>query len=98
MLNNNGGNIFRFIGDKTLMAQSIDFFTTPNNSNIELLAKAHGLDYLNCNSFETLDSSLQKLYGSKTCTVLEIFTNADLNTENYSGYFKNLKNCFNSAL
>lgn len=98
VLNNNGGNIFRFIGDKTLMAQSIDFFTTPNNSNIELLAKAHGLDYLNCNSFETLDSSLQKLYGSKTCTVLEIFTNADLNTENYSGYFKNLKNCFNSAL
>lgn len=97
VLNNNGGNIFRFIGDKALMEQSIDFFTTPNNSKIELLLKAHGVEYINCNSFETLDSNLQKLFDSKTCTVLEIFTNADINTENYSGYFKNFKKCSNSG-
>ena len=98
VLNNNGGNIFRFIGDKALMEQSIDFFTTPTYTRIELLLKAHGVNYIACNNFETLDSSLQELFESKTCTVLEIFTDADINTENYSGYFKNLKNNSKSTM
>ena len=98
VLNNNGGNIFRFIGDKALMEQSIDFFTTPTCTRIELLLKAHGVNYIACNNFETLDSSLQELFESKTCTVLEIFTDADINTENYSGYFKNLKNNSKSTM
>jgi 2-succinyl-5-enolpyruvyl-6-hydroxy-3-cyclohexene-1-carboxylate synthase len=92
VLNNNGGNIFRFIGDKQLMERSLDFFTTPHNVKIKALVEAYGLNYLVCNQTEELEENLQQFFKSDKATVLEIFTNADLNTENYMNYFKNLKN------
>jgi len=91
VLNNNGGNIFRLIGDKELMASSLDFFTTPHQVKIKSLVEAYGLEYLACDKDEELVASLNKLFETEKATVLEIFTDSDLNTENYKGYFKNLK-------
>jgi 2-succinyl-5-enolpyruvyl-6-hydroxy-3-cyclohexene-1-carboxylate synthase len=91
VMNNNGGNIFRFIGDKQLMEKSLDFFTTPHQVKIKALVEAFGLDYLGCNETENLSSNIDKLLNSPKATVLEIFTDADLNTQNYKGYFKNIK-------
>lgn len=91
VLNNNGGNIFRFIGDKKLMEKSLDFFTTPHQVKIKSLVEAFGLEYLVCDKTEDLETSLKTLFISDKATVLEIFTDADLNTENYMGYFKNIK-------
>ncbi len=91
VLNNNGGNIFRFIGDKQLMEKSLDFFTTPHKVNIKSLVEAYGLDYLACDTTEELENKIENLLVSEKATVLEIFTDSDLNTENYKGYFKNIK-------
>lgn len=91
VLNNNGGNIFRFIGDKQLMEKSLDFFTTPHQVRIKSLVEAFGLQYLVCDKTEDLETSLKTLFISDKATVLEIITDADLNTENYKGYFENLK-------
>jgi 2-succinyl-5-enolpyruvyl-6-hydroxy-3-cyclohexene-1-carboxylate synthase len=91
VMNNNGGNIFRFIGDKELMANSLDFFTTPHQVKIKALVEAYGLNYLVCNKTEELETSISILFNANKPTVLEIFTDADLNTENYKGYFSNLK-------
>jgi len=91
VLNNNGGNIFRFIGNKELMANSLDFFTTPHQVDIKSLVKAYGLDYMSCSEAEELEKSLSCFFDADKATVLEIFTDADLNTENYKGYFRNLK-------
>lgn len=91
VLNNNGGNIFRFIGDKQLMEKNLDFFTTPHKVNIKSLVEAYGLDYLACDTSEELENKIEKLLVSEKATVLEIFTDSDLNTENYKGYFKNIK-------
>lgn len=91
VLNNNGGNIFRFIGDKQLMEKSLDFFTTPHHVKIKSLVDAFGLKYLVCDKTEDLETSLTTLFNADRATVLEIFTDADLNTENYKGYFKNLR-------
>ena len=91
VINNNGGNIFRFIGDKELMKHSLDFFTTPHHVKIRSLTDAYGLDYLSCDKTEELPAVLQTLFQSDKATVLEIFTDSDLNTENYQGYFKNIK-------
>jgi len=91
VMNNNGGNIFRFIGDKELMANSLDFFTTPHQVKIKSLVEAYGLEYLTCDKDEELILSLNAFFESEKATVLEIFTNSDLNTENYKGYFRNLK-------
>ena len=91
VLNNNGGNIFRFIGNKELMANSLDFFTTPHTVKIKALVEAYGLKYLTCGKTEDLASSIKNLIESNKATVLEVFTDADLNTENYKGYFGSLK-------
>jgi len=91
VLNNNGGNIFRFIGDKQLMEKSLDFFTAPHKVNIKSLVEAYGLNYLACDTTEELENKIENLLVSEKATVLEIFTDSDLNTENYKGYFKNIK-------
>ena len=90
-MNNNGGNIFRFIGDKKLMENSLEFFTTPHQVNIKSLVEAYGLDYLTCKKTEDLSTSINSLLNAPKATVLEVFTDADLNTENYSGYFRNIR-------
>lgn len=91
VMNNNGGNIFRFIGDKQLMEKSLNFFTTPHRAKIKSLVEAYGLDYLECSTTEDLQASINALLSASKATVLEIITDADLNTENYKGYFKNIK-------
>jgi len=91
VMNNNGGNIFRFIGDKELMEKSLDFFTTPHHVKIKPLVEAYGLDYMACNTTENLGKSIVNLLKSDKATVLEVFTDSDLNTENYKGYFKNIR-------
>ena len=91
VMNNNGGNIFRFIGDKELMKKSLDYFTTPHKVNIKSLVEAYGLDYLECDKIENLSASINTLLNAPKATVLEIFTDADLNTENYKGYFQKIK-------
>lgn len=92
VMNNNGGNIFRFIGDKELMADSIDFFCTPHQVKIKSLVEAYGLDYLACKEADKLDNCLNSLLKTNRATVLEVFTDSDLNTNNYKGYFLNIKN------
>ncbi len=91
VMNNNGGNIFRFIGDKELMANSIDFFTTPHNVKIKSLTEAYGLEYICCTKTYDLSEAIYKLLNSEKATVLEVFTDSDLNTENYKGYFQKIK-------
>ena len=92
VMNNNGGNIFRFIGDTQLMKTSEQFFTTPHHVKIKSLVEAYGLKYIACKQDSEQVNALKELFASEQATVLEIFTDADLNTENYKGYFRNIKN------
>ena len=91
VMNNNGGNIFRFIGDKELMKNSLDFFTTPHQVQLKSLTEAYGLKYFSCTETNELPGAIDKLLNAEKATVLEVFTDSDLNTENYKGYFKNIK-------
>ena len=91
VMNNNGGNIFKFIGDPQLMSDCETYFTTPHHVNIKSLVEAYGLEYTVCKRSEELEEKLITLFNSSKATVLEIFTDAVLNTENYKGYFRNIK-------
>lgn len=91
VMNNNGGNIFRFIGDKELMANSIDFFTTPHHVEIKSLAAAYGIAYMSCDTAVELEKSIGQFLQADKATVLEIMTDCELNTENYRGYFQKIK-------
>jgi len=92
VMNNNGGNIFRFIGDTQLMKSCEAFFTTPHHVHIKSLVEAYGLKYIACHTDAEQVEALSELFASDKAAVLEIFTDADLNTANYKGYFKNIKN------
>jgi 2-succinyl-5-enolpyruvyl-6-hydroxy-3-cyclohexene-1-carboxylate synthase len=72
------------------MQNSLDFFTTPHHVKIKSLVEAYGLHFLTCDKTDELETSIKKLLNAPKATVLEIFTDADLNTENYKGYFKNI--------
>lgn len=91
VMNNNGGNIFQFIGNKELMKDSLPFFTTPHNVKLKPLTEAYGLQYLSCEKADDLSLKIETLLSSEKATVLEIFTDSNLNTENYNGYFRNIK-------
>lgn len=91
VMNNNGGNIFQFIGNKELMKDSLPFFTTPHNVKLKPLTEAYGLQYLSCKKADDLSLKIETLLSSEKATVLEIFTDSNLNTENYNGYFRNIK-------
>jgi thiamine pyrophosphate-dependent acetolactate synthase large subunit-like protein len=54
--------------------------------------EAYGLEYLACDKGEELVESIESLFKANKATVLEVFTDSDLNTENYKGYFRNIKN------
>jgi len=91
VMNNNGGNIFKFIGDPQLMKSCEQFFTTPHHVNIKSLVEAYGLEYMVCDKTQELEGKMTSLFNATKATVLEIFTDAELNTANYKGYFKNIK-------
>ena len=68
------------------------FFTTPHHVNIKSLVEAYGLKYIACHNDAEQVDALTELFAADQAAVLEIFTNSDLNTANYKGYFKNIKN------
>jgi len=91
VMNNNGGNIFKFIGDSQFMSGCEKYFTTPHHVNVKSLVEAYGLEYFGCNQIEGLGDNLIALFNSSKASVLEVFTDAELNTENYKGYFENIR-------
>ncbi|MDR0811201.1 MAG: 2-succinyl-5-enolpyruvyl-6-hydroxy-3-cyclohexene-1-carboxylic-acid synthase [Paludibacter sp.] len=88
VLNNNGGNIFKNIANHETIARCEDFFTTPHNVQIKHLAAAFCVDYLLCNEFSDLECKIIELLKNDKCSVLEIVTDSEINTENYLKYFE----------
>ena len=58
---------------------------------IKPLVEAYGLNYLTCEKDEDLSPCIARLLQSDKASVLEMFTDSDLNTENYKGYFRTIK-------
>ncbi len=73
------------------MKNNLHFFTTPHQVQIKLLVEAYGVDYLNCNEAADLSGKIEQLLNSANATVLEVFTDSELNTENYKKYFQHIK-------
>lgn len=92
ILNNNGGNIFRIIGNSELTEDCEEFLTTPHQIDIRALAKAYGVHYIQCVNEEKLNLGLRELYESKVCTIMEVMTKPEVNTKLYKHYFERIKN------
>jgi 2-succinyl-5-enolpyruvyl-6-hydroxy-3-cyclohexene-1-carboxylic-acid synthase len=91
VMNNNGGNIFRNIANKETIANCEHFFTTPHNVKIKHLTAAYGVDYICCEKYDDLENKIAELINTNKCTVLEVFTGAEINTRNYFDCFEKIK-------
>jgi 2-succinyl-5-enolpyruvyl-6-hydroxy-3-cyclohexene-1-carboxylate synthase len=89
IVNNGGGNIFRFLEGPSKIKGFETFFETHIEKDLKILCDFYGLQYINAvNESETIES-LHLLLQSETCSVLEISTprfENDLILKNYFNF------------
>jgi 2-succinyl-5-enolpyruvyl-6-hydroxy-3-cyclohexene-1-carboxylate synthase len=87
VLNNGGGAIFRLIDGPGQMPEREEFLETRHNRNARLLCEDMNVEYAQASNFEELETELIKFYQpSNTPKVLEVFTDAEINTQKFKEY------------
>ncbi len=89
VINNGGGDIFRFIPGPDTSAQREPFFATAHHWKAEMLAKAFGLRYFKAGNEAELTSQLPDFYRENDRpALLEIFTTTAENAQVLKDYFR----------
>lgn len=93
VIHNGGGNIFSLIKGPGESSAFKQHFFAENTHKAESLAKAFGLDYFSAGNEEELGGALKEFYSTlqEKIALLEIFTNADINTKTFRGLFQHCK-------
>ncbi len=93
VINNGGGNIFSLIKGPGESPAFNQHFFAENKFNAQGIAQTFGLDYLSAENKKELQDSLAALYSPtrKKPAILEIFTDAEVNTKTFRGLFKFVK-------
>ena len=90
VINNGGGNIFRIISGPS-NSNSLEFFETPSTKSTEHFCKTYSIDYIRINAEQNIEQKFKELLDSKSCTVLEIFTDGKASAESYKELFRKLR-------
>ena len=89
VINNAGGEIFRFIGSTASLASREEYFSVRPVMNLGLLAEAYGMEYLHADSSKTLTERLALFFKpSLRPKVLEVAVPPDISARTLSDYFK----------
>ncbi|MBK9194025.1 MAG: hypothetical protein IPO17_03365 [Flavobacteriales bacterium] len=92
VIDNGGGNIFRYIEGPDKDPELLKWFEAPHTRNIEKLVKSYDLPYYHANDQASLVIGLDKLYASHTKpAVLHITTDAHTSPKVLREYFTNLR-------
>ncbi len=92
VINNGGGDIFRFIPGPDKAVQRESFFATAHHWKAEMLAKTFNMRYFKAGNIAELTSQLPEFYEEKECpALLEIFTNEMKNAQILKDYFDFLR-------
>lgn len=95
VLNNNGGDIFRIIGNTRHLTECEELMAMPKNnmSSIRAMALANGFEYLHVRSERELNDALSTVTNGerKHPLLIEIDTSDVNNADVYLGYMKFLK-------
>ena len=92
IIDNGGGNIFRYIDGPDKDPDLLKWFEAPHTRNIEKLVKSYDLSYYHANDQASLVIGLDKLYASHTKpAVLHITTDALTSPKVLREYFTNLR-------
>jgi 2-succinyl-5-enolpyruvyl-6-hydroxy-3-cyclohexene-1-carboxylate synthase len=93
VINNKGGNIFSLIKGPGDSPAFREHFFTENKAKAAGIAKTFGLDYFKAEHAEELETALAGFYsaGQQRPALLEIFTDAEINTKTFRGLFRFVK-------
>ena len=93
VIHNGGGNIFGMIKGPSESPAFKEHFFTENKYSAEGIAKTFGLDYFNATTKTELEMALDNFYSTELnkAAILEIFTDAELNTKVFRELFKTVK-------
>ena len=92
VIDNGGGNIFRYIDGPDKDPEMLPWFEAPHTRSIEQLVKSFGLPYIHANDHASLESGLDKLYANHDKpAVLHITTDALTSPKVLRDYFHQLK-------
>ncbi|NNF21354.1 MAG: 2-succinyl-5-enolpyruvyl-6-hydroxy-3-cyclohexene-1-carboxylate synthase, partial [Saprospiraceae bacterium] len=93
IINNSGGSIFRIIPGPSGTSQLEKFFEARHDFSAEHLAKFYGLDYQRAEDTEKLKEVLSTFFDSSKSgiSILEIFTDNELNPKVLESYFEYIK-------
>jgi 2-succinyl-5-enolpyruvyl-6-hydroxy-3-cyclohexene-1-carboxylate synthase len=94
VIHNGGGNIFSMIKGPADSPAFAEHFFAGNTHKAEVLAKAFGLDYFSASDDSELENALKEFYSPEQPKValMEIFTDAEVNTRVFRELFKKVKN------
>jgi 2-succinyl-5-enolpyruvyl-6-hydroxy-3-cyclohexene-1-carboxylate synthase len=93
VVNNGGGGIFRIIDGPGKYREYREFFETPNELTLELLAKMHDVTYTAVKNSEELNRSLLSFYHDDShAKLLEIFTDQETNAREFKSYIELMRN------
>jgi 2-succinyl-5-enolpyruvyl-6-hydroxy-3-cyclohexene-1-carboxylate synthase len=93
VIHNGGGNIFSMIKGPGDSPAFKEHFFTENKYSAEGIANTFRLDYFKASAKDELENALQKFYSpeQKDAAILEVFTDAELNTKIFRELFKFIK-------
>ncbi len=92
VVDNGGGNIFRYIDGPDKDAELLPWFEAPHTRSIERLVKSFGLPYFQANDHASLEAGLDKLYAQhEKPAVLHITTDALTSPRVLRDYFNQLR-------
>ncbi len=92
VVDNGGGNIFRYIDGPDKHAELLPWFEAPHTRSIERLVKSFDLPYFHANDQASLEAGLDTLYAQHDRpAVLHITTDALTSPKVLRDYFKNLR-------
>lgn len=93
VLNNSGGDIFRFIATTGDIPECEELLAVGTNLNISDICKAFGFSYLLADSPESMNKALSEFITESTRpAILEIRTSSTVNAPTLRNLFKTLKN------
>ncbi|HMC97641.1 MAG TPA: thiamine pyrophosphate-dependent enzyme, partial [Flavobacteriales bacterium] len=92
VIDNGGGNIFRFIEGPDRDAELLPYFEAPHTRDIQALVKSYHLPYFAADDHPSLTTALEQLYASHDRpAVLHIRTDASTSPKVLRDYFKRLR-------
>jgi len=92
LIDNGGGNIFKYINGPDSTAELDEFFVTKSKVDPLAVAKAYGLAIFDCSAADTLVDQVNALYASAGPALLRIQTDSNVSPRVLRDYFEALAN------